>query len=76
MLVTHKQVWKPAMFGGVTSATLCGTKSVIESDKANMNVGDDVTCKNCLAILSGKRRRFTSQFVDLTYEQVEQLAAQ
>ena len=54
------------MFGGVTTATLCGIQSAIRADAADLNVGDDVTCKVCNAILRGDRRAFGKQFVGLS----------
>lgn len=70
-VVTHQGVWKPGAFGGVTNSTLCGVASGIARDAADLNVGDDVTCKNCLAIINGERPAYAKQFLGMTYEQVE-----
>jgi len=73
-LVTHQPVWKPAMFGGVTNSTLCGVRSVIRADAADLNVGDDVTCKLCNAILRGDRVAYGKQFLGKSHEEVEAIS--
>lgn len=70
-VVTHQHIWKPAIFGGVMTATLCGIKSTIRADAADLNVGDDVTCKVCQAILRGERTAYGKRFVGMSYEEVE-----
>lgn len=74
-LVTHQSVWIPGMFGGVTPTTLCGRMSEISAAAADMNVGDDVTCKNCLSIISGDRMTFRKRYLGMGFEEVEALAA-
>lgn len=49
MPVIHEGIYKPNVFGGVTTTTLCGRVSNACDD--GMNVGDAVTCKFCLRIL-------------------------
>jgi hypothetical protein len=73
-VVTHQHIWKPGMFGGVTTGTLCGIKSTIRANNADLNVGDNVTCKVCQKILSGERRAFGERFVGLSYEEVEAIS--
>jgi hypothetical protein len=70
-VATHQHIWKPGMFGGVMTATLCGIKSTIRADAADLNVGDDVTCKVCLAIIRGERASYGKQFIGMSHEEVE-----
>lgn len=74
-LVTHQHIWKPAM-GGVAGATLCGVQSKIAADAADLNVGENVTCKNCLAIIRGDRVAYGKQFIGMSYEAVEAISQQ
>jgi hypothetical protein len=57
--ISHKQIYKKGVFGGITNTTLCGRVNNFESDKNDgMNVDDDFNCKFCLRIASteyGKR---------------------
>jgi len=53
------------------TATLCGIKSTIRADAADLNVGDDVTCKVCQAILRGERTSYGKRFVGMSHEEVE-----
>ena len=46
--VTHQQIFKESVFGGILNTTLCGRMSHTDDD--GMNVGDAVTCKLCLKI--------------------------
>ncbi len=62
--------------GGVAGATLCGVQSGIASDAADLNVGDNVTCKNCLAIIRGERPAFGKRFIGMSYEEVEAISQQ
>ena len=71
-VVTHQHIWKPAFVpGGVVTATLCGRKSVIREDALDLNVGESVTCKLCLAILNGDRQNYNKRFVGMSCEEVE-----
>jgi hypothetical protein len=68
-LVTHQSVWKPVM-GGVSNDTLCGVYSKISADSADMNVGGNVTCKICLALIAGKRVSYNSKYLGKTAQQI------
>ncbi len=70
-VVTHQHIWKPGLFGGVMTATLCGIKSTIRADAADLNVGDDVTCKVCQAIIRGERTAYGKRFIGMSYAEVE-----
>ena len=49
-IVTHKQIYKAGLHGGTVNTTLCGRVSDALPD--GMNVGENVTCKLCLAIIA------------------------
>jgi len=71
-VVTHQHIWKPAFIpGGVVTATLCGRKSAIMENACDLNVGDAVTCKFCLAILNSDRQTYNKRFVGMSCEEVE-----
>ena len=70
--VAHQQIYKPGMFGGVVNTTLCGAvdnKNWGTND--GMNVGNNVTCKNCMKILSGERPAYNLKWVGTTYAEAE-----
>jgi hypothetical protein len=71
-LVTHQHIWKPSWIpGGVTGATLCGRKSGIRESEADLNVGENVTCKLCLAILKSDRPHYAKRFLGMSSYEVE-----
>jgi hypothetical protein len=74
-IVTHQHIWKPAFIpGGVVTTTLCGRKSVIRENHADLNVGDDVTCKFCLALLKSDRPTYAKRFLGMSCEEVEAIS--
>jgi hypothetical protein len=76
-VVTHQQIWKPAFIpGGVVTATLCGRKSGIREDAADLNVGENVSCKFCLAILRSDRPTYAKRFLGMSCEEVEAISQQ
>jgi len=63
MAVSHKQIFKPGAFGGVSNTTLCGR---VDNSGDDMNVDDKVTCKICRDILSGVRLSARTKWIGWT----------
>jgi len=49
MKITHCQIYKKGVFGGLTNTTLCGRVNDYENEKNDgMNVANDFNCKLCI----------------------------
>lgn len=47
--INHQHIYKPGMFGGVSSTTLCAR---VDNSTNDRNVDDNVTCKFCRKIIA------------------------